>query len=55
MEGLQKIIVLDFEKGEVFVYDYNKNTTNEETPLEGLDHNESNCQWMIVDKLKINI
>ncbi len=51
----QKIIVLDFEKGEVFVYNFDKQTDTEQSILEEFEHKESHSQWMIVNNLKINI
>lgn len=54
MEESEKIVILDFEKGEVFVYNYDRNIDTPESLLERLEHNENMCQYMIVDKLKIN-
>ena len=58
----KKIIILDFSTAEVHVFPYDKNIWDDgEDFIE--DENEngdialslSNCQWMIVDDLKIEI
>lgn len=52
----QQILILDFRLGEVHIYDYvNPDATDQETILEELGHNASDCDWMIVDKLKLQI
>lgn len=59
---MKKIIILDFETGEVYVYPYDENITEGyeeyyELLNEKFDTNfsDSNCQCMIVDDLIINI
>ncbi len=59
---MKKIIILDFESGEVHVFNYDSNifedfsdfviVINEEHDL---NLREKNCQWMIVDDLNIQI
>lgn len=59
---MNKIIILDFESAETYITDYDNNKYedfgdfiedfNEEFDLE---LRETNCQWMIVDKLKLSI
>ena len=52
-----KLIVLDFAIGEVYVYSYDANKLK---PEEVVDENgvyvlNNNCEYMVVDELKINI
>jgi len=52
-----KLIVLDFAIGEVYIYSYDANKLN---PEEVVDENgvyvlNNNCEYMVVDELKINI
>jgi hypothetical protein len=59
---MKKIIILDFESGEVHVFNYDSNifedfsdfviVINEEYDL---NLREKNCQWMIIDDLNIMI
>lgn len=58
----KKIIILDFSTGEVHIFPYDENVwENGEDFIE--DENENgnialsliNCQWMIVNELKIEI
>lgn len=53
-----KIIILDFTRGEVVVYDYDLNIWGDAIEFlesEEIGLNSNNCQWMIVDKLNIRI
>lgn len=55
---LKKIIILDFKTQEVLVYEYDENVWKDcveflESDEIGLNSND--CQWMVVDKLKIEI
>ncbi len=52
-----KIIILDFSKGQVFIKDYDteKKYENSEDFLDDHGFIENDCQWMIVDKLILNI
>lgn len=61
---MKKIIILDFETGEVHISDFDSNIYNELEiydffeKLNGMkdtDLSENNCQWMIVDKLQLFI
>ena len=51
----KNIIILDFSTGEVHIFPYDENilVSLEEDKL--YNFNISNCQYMIVDELKINI
>ena len=58
----KKIIILDFSTAEVHVFPYDENVWSDEEDFI-VDENEggsvamsaSNCQWMIVDDLNIQI
>ena len=60
--GNKKIIILDFSTAEVHVFPYDENVWDDGKDFIE-DENEngdialslSNCQWMIVDDLKIEI
>ncbi len=55
---MKKIIILDFRTSDVFVYDYDINIwENGEDFIESeeVNLNSNDCQWMIVDELKIQI
>jgi hypothetical protein len=51
---MKKIIILDFETAKVHIYDYNTSLDSEDF-IESLLYNSNNCQWMIVDELKLEI
>lgn len=56
---MQKLVILDFEKGEVHTYSINPSRLQEinskgelityEDIIETFGHNESNCQWMVIN------
>ncbi len=48
-----KIIILDFEKMEIHIYDYIEDGSDPEDKMEDLGHNSSNCNYMVVKKLKL--
>ena len=50
---MEKIIILDFSTGEVFILNYSGD--NAEDWLKDNGFNPDNCQWMIVDTLKLTI
>jgi len=59
---MKKIIILDYTSGEVYVFNYDSNIFTDFSDFcnvinEEYDLNlyERNCNWMIVDELKINI
>lgn len=61
---MKKIIILDFEKGEVHIFNFDRNIFKEDDIqyyFDVLNDNfnlhltESNCQWMIVDNLNLKI
>lgn len=55
---MKKIIILDFESGEVLVYTYDSNIWGDAEDFmssEEIDLNTNMCQWMIVDELQIKI
>jgi len=60
---IKKIIILDFETGEIYTSSYNSKAFKDEiedflsefNAEFGLNLRATNCQWMIVNKLKINI
>lgn len=59
---MKKIIILDFSIAETFIFSYDENTVDciddyFETVNEEFGYNfkETNCQWMIVDELKLTI
>lgn len=63
-ENIKKIIILDFEVGEVHVFDFDENIFKGDDLQYYLDiinekfnlHlNENNCQWMIVDNLTLRV
>jgi len=53
---MKKIIILDFNRGEVFVYSLNKEYYNEPEKfiVKKTEHKTFNCEWMVVDEFKIN-
>jgi hypothetical protein len=53
-----KIIILDFTIGEVHIYPYDLNIWEDAIELiesEEVGLNSNNCQWMVVDELKLQI
>jgi hypothetical protein len=51
-----KIIVIDYSTSEVHVYPFNESgDTACEDCLSEHGHRESDCEWMIVDELKLTI
>jgi hypothetical protein len=52
-----KLIILDFTVGEVYVYSYDANELDPEEVVDedGVYVLNNNCEYMIVDELKINI
>lgn len=53
---MSKIIILNFETGEVLITDYDNNKWNDaEQFINSIMMNDTNCQWMIVDELNIKI
>lgn len=50
---MEKIIILDFSTGEVFILNYSGDDA--EDWLKDNGFNPYNCQWMIVDTLKLTI
>lgn len=55
-ENIKKIIILDYSTGEVYIKNYDPNIW-EDSENFLLEHGfkESDCHWMIVDKLNIVI
>ena len=57
----KKIIILDFSTSEVHVFDFDQQkyedgeTFMASEEMEDYDFKESQCQWMIVDELKLEI
>tara|TARA_R100001530_G_C4256279_1_gene139237 strand:- start:385 stop:606 length:222 start_codon:yes stop_codon:yes gene_type:complete len=50
-----EILVMDFNIGETFLYDITQEETEEtEQFLEDKQHNSSNCQWIIANKIITN-
>jgi beta-lactam-binding protein with PASTA domain len=53
---MKKIIILDFSDAEVYIKNYDsKKYEDAEDFLAQYGFDESNCQWMIVNEVKINI
>lgn len=56
---MKKIIILCFSTGEVFVRDFPEELKDSEdwfeTKHNNVDLRPKDCQWMVVDELKINI
>ena len=55
---MMKIIILDFRTAEVFVYNYDTNIWEDGENFiesEEVNLNSNDCQWMIVDELKMQI
>ena len=53
---MKKIIILDFSDNQVYIKDYNINMwSNVEEFLDNTGFNETNCQWMVVNKLILNV
>lgn len=53
---MKKIIILDFSDNEVYIKNYIEDLWN--NPEEFLSENgfdETNCQWMVVNKLILNV
>ena len=50
---MEKIIILDFSTGEVFILNYSGDDAEDWLKYNGF--NPDNCQWMIVDTLKLTI
>lgn len=58
MNGIKKLVVLDHGEQTVTVYPYDENIWEE--PEDFTDENgiyvlDSNCEWMVVEELKIKI
>lgn len=54
----KKIIILDFRTTEVHVFSYDENVWEdciEFIESEEINLNSNDCQWMVVDNLKIEI
>ena len=54
----KKIIILDFRTAEVHIFPYNENVWEdciEFIESEEINLNSNDCQWMVVDNLKIEI
>jgi hypothetical protein len=54
----KKIVILDHGQQKVMVYDYNENVWD--SPEDMMDENgnyilDSNCEWMVVNELNIEI
>ena len=59
---MKKIIILDFSIAETFIFSYDEPPESHITDYfdrindeGGYNFKESNCQWMIVDELKLTI
>lgn len=53
---MEKIIILDFSDGEVYIKDYDTNIWEDaEEFLNEYGFSESECHWMTVPILKLNI
>jgi len=58
---MKKVIVLDFETGNIYIRDYSDKYDDFSDFLEdlfvdeGISLSESNCQWMIIDELNMDI
>ena len=53
---IKKIIILDFSDNQVYVKNYDENMwSNPEEFLSETGFNETDCQWMVVNKLILNI
>lgn len=55
---MKKIIILDFGTGKVDIYPYDENVWENAEDMTDEDGNyilNSNCQWMIQDKLNLKI
>lgn len=55
-----KIVVLDFQTAEVLIFNYSPNFGDAEEYMYELEKDESiskvsDCQWMVVDELKLQI
>lgn len=56
-----KIIILDFSRGEVFVFPYNENIYDNAEDFFESDYckdkgiRETDCQYMVVDELRLQI
>ena len=53
--NMKKLIVLNFSTAEVHVYTFDESTKEAEEVMEENNHNENDCQWMIVDEIKLTI
>lgn len=54
----KKIIILVFDTEEVLVYDYDENvweSCEDFLESEEMNLNSSNCQWMVIENLNIQI
>lgn len=55
---VKKIIILDFFTTNVLIYDYDENVWGDCIDFiesEEINLNSNDCQWMVVDKLNIQI
>tara|TARA_R110002020_G_C16199797_1_gene766182 strand:- start:786 stop:968 length:183 start_codon:yes stop_codon:yes gene_type:complete len=59
---MKKIIILDFSIAETFIFSYDESPGSDITDYfdkindeAGYNFKETNCQWMIVDELKLTI
>ena len=50
---MSKIIILDFVKGRVDIYDIDGDTLVDESYLSKLGYDINNCQWMCGDDVEI--
>ena len=57
-ENIKKIIILDYSTGEVLIKDYDENIWDcpeDMTDEDGILIINSDCNWMVVDKLNLKI
>jgi hypothetical protein len=53
----KKLVVLDYITNEIYVYDYDENIWEcpEDYEIDGVFVIHNNCNWLVVNELKINI
>lgn len=53
----KKLVVLDYITNEIYVYHYDENIWEcpEDYEIDGIFVIHNNCNWLVVDELKINI
>lgn len=52
---MKYVTVLDFEKGKIDIYPYEDSIEDVEDLIVAKGHNTSNCEWLCLDELNLEI